>query len=313
MTQRGLIVAVSALALLAVAGIGVIAAAFMGGGEAKSERSAVVSTPTAALASATVTPTAEPQTPGPPPPTTIGAGPRPTLTPTVPAPPATPTEELEPSGPPGPAPEESPRPMLPDLVVLNLTVSGDRVSTLIGNVGEGAVPGGTTVELMLDGGLVGSSTLSQSLGAGGNFTLLLAQEFIYGPNSATAVVDPRNLIVEANEANNSLTQQLEPDIPLDLALTGLAAVGADEHLSVSVQNNSPVPARQVTARLSVYRLDSSSPLSVTIHQLYIEPQGTTTLAPGPSAVRGLSLRAVLELVGITDGNPANNTVQSLIP
>jgi hypothetical protein len=203
--------------------------------------------------------------------------------------------------------------MLPDLVVLNLTVSGDRVSTVIGNVGEGAVPGGTTVELMLDGALVGSSTLSQSLGAGGNFTLLLAQEFIYGPKSATAVVDPRNLIEEANKANNSLTRQLEPDIPLDLALTGLAAVGADEHLSVSVQNNSPVPARQVTARLSVYRLDSSSPLSVTIHQLNIEPQGTTTLAPGPSAVRGLSLRAVLELVGITDGNPANNTVQSQIP
>jgi hypothetical protein len=203
--------------------------------------------------------------------------------------------------------------MLPDLVVLNLTVSGDRVSTVIGNVGEGAVPGGTTVELMLDGALVGSSTLSQSLGAGGNFTLLLAQEFIYGPKSVTAVVDPRNLIAEANEANNSLTWQLEPDIPLDLALTGLAAVGADEHLSVSVQNNSPVPARQVTARLTVYRLDSSSPLSVTIHQLNIEPQGTTTLAPGPSAVRGLSLRAVLELVGITDGNPANNAVQSLIP
>lgn len=316
MTPRRLIVAVSALALLAVAGIAVIAAAFLGGGEAKSERSAVVSSPTAALASATVTPTAEPQTPMPPPPTTIGAGPRPTLTPTVPAPPATPTAEIEPpgpAGPPGPAPQESPRPMLPDLVVLNLTVSGDRVSTVVGNVGEGAVPGGTTVELMLDGGLVGSSTLSQSLGAGGNFTLLLAQEFIYGPKSATAVVDPRNLIMEGNEANNSLTRQLEPDIPLDLALTGLAAVGPDEHLSVSVQNNSPVPARQVTARLSVYRLDSSSPLSVTIHQLNIEPQGTTTLAPGPSAVRGLSLRAVLELVGITDGNPANNTVQSLIP
>jgi hypothetical protein len=313
MTRRGLIVAVSALALLAVAGIGVIAAAFLGGGEAKSERSAVVSSPTAALASATVTPTAEPQTPRPPVPTTIGAGPKPTFTPTVPAPPATPTAESEPSGPPGPAPEESPRAMLPDLVVLNLTVSGDRVSTVIGNVGEGAVPGGTTVELMLDGALVGSSTLSQSLGAGGNFTLLLAQEFIYGPKSVTAVVDPRNLIAEANEANNSLTWQLEPDIPLDLALTGLAAVGADEHLSVSVQNNSPVPARQVTARLTVYRLDSSSPLSVTIHQLNIEPQGTTTLAPGPSAVRGLSLRAVLELVGITDGNPANNAVQSLIP
>jgi hypothetical protein len=30
-------------------------------------------------------------------------------------------------------------------------------------------------------------------------------------------------------------------------------------------------------------------------------------------VRGLSLRVVLELVGITDGNPANNVVESLIP
>jgi hypothetical protein len=313
MTPRGLLVAVSGLVLLGVAGIAVIAVAFLGGGEAESERPAVVSSPTAALVPATVTPTPEPGTPKPPTPTTIGAGPKPTLTPTVPAPPATPTAELEPSGPAGPAPQESPRAALPDLVVLNLTVSGDRVSTVIGNVGEQPVPGGTTVELALDGALVGSSTLSQSLGAGGNFTLLLAQEFIYGPKSVAAVVDPRNLIAEANEANNSLTWQLEPDVPLDLALTGLAAVGGDEHLSVSVQNNSPVPARQVTARLSVYRLDSSGPLSVTIHQLNIEPQATTTLAPGLSAVRGLSLRVVLELVGITDGNPANNAVESLIP
>jgi hypothetical protein len=203
--------------------------------------------------------------------------------------------------------------MLPDLVVVSLTVSGDRVSAVIGNAGEGAIPAGTAVELALDGTPVGSSTLLQSLGAGGDFTLLLAQEFIYGPKSVTAVVDPRNLIAEANEANNSLTWQLEPDIPLDLALTGLAAVGGDEHLSVSVQNSSPVPARQVTARLSVYRSDSSSPLSITIHELNIEPQGTTTLAPGLYAVRGLSLRVVLELVGITDGNPANNVLESVIP
>jgi hypothetical protein len=312
-TRRGLVIAVSALAVLAVAGIAVIAAAFLGGGEAKSERTAGVSSPRAAIASATVTPTPEPRTPRPPTPTTIGAGPKPTLAPTVFAPSATPTPEPEPAEPGGPAPSESPAPTLPDLVVVDLTVSGDRVSAVIGNAGEGAVPAGTAVELALDGTLVGSSTLLQSLGAGGNFTLLLAQEFIYGPNSATAVVDPRNLIPEANETNNSLTRQLEPDISLDLALTGLAAVGADEHLSVSVQNNSSVPVRQVTARLSVYRSDSSSPLSITTHQLNIEPQGTTTLAPGVSAVRGLSLRVVLELVDITDGNLANNVVESVIP
>jgi len=311
-TRRGLVFAVSALALIAVAGIAVIATAFLGGGEAKSERT-VAASPSAALASATVTPTPEPRTPRPPTPTTIGAGPKPTLAPTVPRPSATPTPELGSAEPQGPAPQESPRPMLPDLVVVSLTVSGDRVSAVIGNAGEGAIPAGTAVELALDGTPVGSSTLLQSLGAGGDFTLLLAQEFIYGPKSVTAVVDPRNLIAEANEANNSLTWQLEPDIPLDLALTGLAAVGGDEHLSVSVQNSSPVPARQVTARLSVYRSDSSSPLSITIHELNIEPQGTTTLAPGLYAVRGLSLRVVLELVGITDGNPANNGLESVIP
>ena len=313
MTSRSVIIAVSALALLAGAGIAVIAVAFLGGGEAKSERPAAVASPAASLAPATVTPTPEPRTPKPPTPTTIGAGFKPTFTPTVPAPPTTPTAEPEPTEPPGPGSSESPGPTLPDLVVLNLTVSGDRVSAVIGNVGEQAVPVGAAVELALGGALVGSSTLSQSLGAGANFTLLLAQEFIYGPESVSAVVDPRNLIPEANEANNGLTRQLEPDVPLDLALTGLAAVAGDEHLSVSVANNSPVPARQVTARLSVYRLDSSSPLSITIHQLNIEPQGTSTLAPGLSAVRGLSLRAVLELVGITDGNPANNVLESLIP
>jgi hypothetical protein len=305
--------AVSALALLAGTGIAVIAVAFLGGGEAKSERSAVVTGPTAALASATVTPTPEPRAPKPPTPTTIGAGPKPTLAPTVFAPSATPTPEPEPAEPGGPAPSESPAPTLPDLVVLDLAVLGDRVSAVIGNVGQQAVPAGVTVELALDGALSGSSTLLQSLGPGGNLTLALAQEFIYGPKSVTALVDPRNFVPEANEANNTLTRQLGPDIPLDLALTGLAAVSGDEHLSVSVQNYSPVPARQITARLSVYRSDSSNPLSVTMHQLSIEAQGTTTLAPGLFAVRGLSLRVVLELVGITDGNPTNNVLEAVIP
>jgi hypothetical protein len=126
-------------------------------------------------------------------------------------------------------------------------------------------------------------------------------------------VDPRNLIKEADETNNSLTRQLGPDIPLDLALTGLNAVGGDEHLSVSVENKSAVSARQVTARLSVYRSDVSSPLSTTIHQLDIDPQATIELAPGLSAVRGLTLRATLELVGIADGDPANNALEILIP
>jgi hypothetical protein len=198
-------------------------------------------------------------------------------------------------------------------VILNLAVSGDRVAAVIGNVGEGAVPAGTPIELALNGVLAGSSMLSQGLGAGGGFTLLLAQEFVYGPESVTARVDPGNLIPEANKTNNTLTQQLEPDIPLDLALTGLAAVGGDEHLSVTVQNNSPVPVREVTARLTVYRSDSGSPLSVTIHQLNIEPQGTSTLAPGLSAMRGLSLRVMLELAGIADGDPTNNVLEAVIP
>jgi hypothetical protein len=198
-------------------------------------------------------------------------------------------------------------------VVLDLVVSGGRISAVIGNVGRQAVPGGTTVQLALRGALAGSSTLSHSLGAGSNFTLLLAQEFIYRPESVTAVVDPNSLIQEANEANNSLTRQLEPDILLDLAVTGLGAVGGDEHLAVSVRNNSPVPARQVAVRLSVYRSGSASPLSVTIHQLNIEPQATITLAPGVSAVRGLYLRVVLEPVGITDANPINNVLESLVP
>jgi len=304
--------AVSALALLAGTGIAVIAVAFLGGSEAKSERSAVVASPTAALASGTVTPTPEPMAPKPPTPTTIGAAVKPTLAPTE-VPSATPTPEPEPAEPGGPAPSESPAPTLPDLVVLDVIVLGDRVSAVIGNVGQQAVPAGVTVELALDGALSGSSTLLQSLGPGGNLSLVLAQEFIYGPKSVTARVDPRNFVPEANEANNTLTRQLEPDIPLDLALTGLAAVSGDEHLSVSVQNYSPVPARQITARLSVYRSDSTSPLSVTMHQLSLEAQGTTTLAPGVFSVRGLSLRVVLELVGIPDGNPANNVLEAVIP
>lgn len=176
------------------------------------------------------------------------------------------------------------------------------------------MPPGTTVQLALRGALAGSSTLPQGLVAGGNFTILLAEEFVYRQESVTAVVDPNNLVPEANETNNSLTRQLEPDILLDLALTGLNTAGTDEHLLVSVRNNSQVPARQVSARLSIYRSGSEgSLLSATVHQLDLEVQGAITLAPGIFAVRGLSLRVVLEVTGIVDGNPANNVLDSLIP
>jgi hypothetical protein len=198
-------------------------------------------------------------------------------------------------------------------VVLDLVVSGGRVSAVIGNVGGHTLPGGTTVQLALRGAVAGSTTLSQGLGPGANFTLLLAQEFVHQPESVTAFVDPNNLILEANEANNTLTRHLEPDTLLDLAVVGLGAVGGDQHLSVSVRNNSPMPARQVQARLTIYRSDSGSPLSVTNHQLNIEPQGTMVLEPGVAAVRGLSVRAVLELVGTGDGDPSNNTLEILIP
>ena len=338
MTSRSLTIAVSALVLLAVAGVAAIAVAFMGGGEAQSEKPVVVASPQVTLTPAAVTPTPGPEapatatltpeppapgTPRAPTPTTIGAAFKPTFTPTVFGAQPSPTPKPktpEPSGPgpsgpgpSGPGPSEPPPTALPDLVVLDLSVYGDRVVAVIGNLGEQAIPAGTPIELALGSEVAASGTLPQSLDPGGNFTLLLAQEFVYGPESVAATVDPRNLVKEVEETNNGLTRQLGPDVPLDLALTGLNAVGGDSHLSVNVENKSVAPVRQVTARLSVYRSDVSSPLSTTIQQLDIDPQTTIELAPGLSAVRGLTLRATLELVGITDGDPANNTLEILIP
>jgi hypothetical protein len=316
MTPRGMILSVAGLAVLAVAGIGIIAAAFMGGGEGESSTQAMSPSPTSTAVPTIAIPSPEAQSTKAPTPTTIGAGPKPTFTPTVPATPTPKEPTPEPGGGGGSTespPAKSPKQQLPDLVVLDLVVSGGRISAVIGNVGGQAVPSGTTVQLALRGALAGSSTLAQSLVAGGNFTLLLPQEFVSGPESVTALVDPNNLIPEANEANNGLTRYLEPDIMLDLALTGLSAVGGDEHLSVSVRNNSPVPARGVQARLTVYRSGSTSPLSVTVHELNMEPQGTVTLEPGLASARGLSLRVVLELIGVPDGDPSNNVLEWLIP
>jgi len=317
MTPRGMLLSVAGLAVLAVAGIGIIAAAFLGGGEDESRPQAMAPSPTSTAVPATAIPSPEAQLPKAPTPTTIGAGPKPTFTPTVPATPTPREPTPEPGGgggggSPESSPTKSPREQLPDLVVTDLVVSGGRISAVIGNVGGQAVPSGTTVQLALRGALAGSSTLTQSLAAGGNFTLLLPEEFVSGSESVAALVDPNNLIPEANEANNGLTRHLEPEIMLDLAVTALSAVGADEHLSVSVRNSSPVPAR-VQARLTVYRSDSGSPLSVTVHQLDVGPQSTATLEPGVAAARGLSLRVVLELIGVPDSDPSNNVLEAVIP
>lgn len=319
MTPRGMILSVAGLAVLAVAGIGIIAAAFLGGGEADPGPQVMAPSPTSTAAPIVAISSPEAQQTKPPTPTTIGAGPKPTFTPTVPATPTPRDPTPEPGGgggddgPPESSPTKSPDQELPDLVVLDLLVSGGRISAVIGNVGGKAVPAGTTVQLALRGALSGSSTLAHNLASGGSLTLLLPQEFVSSPGPVTALVDPNNLIPEANEANNGFTRHLEPDVMLDLALTALGAVGGDEHLAVTVRNNSPVPASGVQARLTVYRSGSGSPISVTVHQLTVAAQGTVTLEPGVAAARGLSLRVMLELIGVPDADPSNNVLERLIP
>ena len=126
MTPRGFVFAVSGLAVLAGAGIAIIAVAFLGGGTDQPKTQAAVVASTATLAPATLTPTLESQALKAPTPTTIGAAVKPTLAPTVPRPTSTPRPPEAPEqgggggggdGESEPTPTRTPKPALPDLVV----------------------------------------------------------------------------------------------------------------------------------------------------------------------------------------------------
>jgi hypothetical protein len=258
-------------------------------------------------------------TPPPPPEETGTPGPEPTLAPgeTPPAPSPTPpagmSTPVPPTSTPRPTATPTPPPILPDLVVLDMFVSNDRVGVVLGNQGEGTVPVGQEIELRLRAVAAETVTLTQALSPGTSVSIVLEDQVIYRPELVLAVVDPNNVIAEEDDANNGAAKQLAPDVALDLAVHGVYRSADTNQPLVVIRNPTSAPARQVTVEVTVYTGGASQPAMISTYQLTIEPLDFETVeVPGVTVVPGVSMRVVVEMTDPPDADPSNNVWEGAV-
>ena len=254
-----------------------------------------------------VLPTETPSLPGPS--ETVGPGPPPEASPTPGAP--------GPTVPPGtgtPAPP-SPTPIpvkLPDLVIRDLGVHYDRIWVRIGNDGEGKVPAGTEVDIRVRGIVAQPVELGTDLPPDGSYSVLLEEEVIYRGERVLATVDPDNRIAEEDDNNNALSRWLDPDVALDVAVQGISVVS--RRLGVIVLNNCEAPLKAVHIRIRVFRAGAQQETMVSEYDLNLEPfEATTLIVYGVAAVPGFAFRVVMEVLNVTDADPANNVFEGVLP
>ena len=247
-------------------------------------------------------------------------GPEPTLAPgeTPPAPsptrPAGTSTLVPPTSTPRPTATPTPPPILPDLVVLDIFVSNDRVGVVLGNQGEGTVPVGQEIELRLRGVAAETVTLTQALSPGASVSVVLEDQVIYRPELVLAVVDPNNVIPEEDDTNNGAAKQLGPDVALDLAAHGVFRAADTNRLLVVLQNRSDAPLMQVEVLITVYLREATEPTTISgPHTLSIEPWGFETVEVlGVAPLPGWKVKVVVEMRDLPDANPANNVWEGFI-
>ena len=228
-----------------------------------------------------------------------------TATPAFPSPTFTPRPTSTPS--PTPTPVK-----LPDLVVRDLGVHHDRIWVVIGNDGEGKVPAGTEVDIAVRGVIAQSVELGTDLHPDGSYLVLLEDELIYRRELVLATVDPDNKIPEEEERNNALSRWLEPDVPLDVAVQGISAVGA--RLGVIVLNNCEALLKGVRVRITVFPAGEQQAISVSEHELNLQSsEATTLLISDVVAIPGLAFRVVMEVLNVTDADPTNDIFEGVVP
>jgi len=259
-------------------------------------------------------------TPPPPPEETGTPGPEPTLapgeTPLAPSPtlPAGTSTPVPPTSTPRPTATPTPPPILPDLVVLDMFVSNDRVGVVLGNQGEGTVPVGQQIELRLRSVAAETVTLTQALPPGASVSTILEDQVIYRPELVLAVVDPNNLIPEEDDNNNGLAKQLAPDVALDLAVHGVFRSTETNQLLVVIRNTTSAPAVQVTVEVTVRTGGcSGQPAMISTYLLTIQPLDFETVeVAGVTVVPGVPVCMEVKMTDPPDANPSNNVWEGTV-
>jgi hypothetical protein len=199
-------------------------------------------------------------------------------------------------------------------VLRDLWVFRDRIVATVGNEGEGDLLPGQTLEIGVRGVVAESIVVSEPLAKGESLNILLGNQPVYGREMILGFVDPNNVIAEEDDNNNGFGVVLLPDVPMDLAVAGLVAVGSEQHLGVRIRNETTAPVLGADVRVLVYREGGEDPVAVARQMLDVDPLQTVQVdVLTQIAVRGIAFRVVLEIFNVQDANPSNNTLEATVP
>jgi RNA polymerase sigma-70 factor, ECF subfamily len=132
----------------------------------------------------------------------------PTLTPA-------PTQTNAPTATPRPTATNTPQPVLPDLVVTDISLSpNNEIVYVIRNSGAGDVTQPFLIQIYVDNASIDSNRKVSSLGAGQQVSLFVPNYFMSGTHAVTVRVNSDQAIQESNYRDNELTRALYGPTPI---------------------------------------------------------------------------------------------------
>jgi hypothetical protein len=171
------------------------------------------------------------------------------------------------------------------------------------------------VEVEIRGIVAETIVMQKALSKGGSFNVLLEEQFVYQREKVQGRVDPNDLIPEEDDNNNALSKELLPDVPVDLAVVGVAAVGLARSLAVDIANTTVVPILAASITITALDCDTASKLTAMDTQIELAPLETLRVEVFPPivALEGLCVRITLDVKNIADADLSNNDQSFVVP
>ncbi|MDA0301492.1 MAG: SH3 domain-containing protein [Chloroflexi bacterium] len=145
-------------------------------------------------------------------------------------------------GPPTPTAAQRP-PDLPDLRIEAAASRSNRLVAAVVNDGPGDLPTPILIGVNDGAPVLIDTKAGEPLRAKERVEVVVPSEYVQRRARITLRVQTEPAEREAKTDNNSWTGIIEPDQPNNLGITQAFAAGDDQHLVVTVRNDSPIPVR----------------------------------------------------------------------
>lgn len=191
----------------------------------------------------------------------------------------------------------------PDLVLQSVGGQQNRLTVVVGNLGQGDLTGAITVTV--NNGPPRRIDVGKPLRSGESLQAVLSTEYVQRRARVSVTVSTPG---DTNPDNNQQDVVVSPDVPLDLEVQSAASSQRDGHLVVTLRAHSPIPLVGIVS-IAVRESPPSNRLLASLNAaLDIAADGTQQLDI-PDAIR-LDLTKITVSIAtdaIADANSANDS------